>query len=71
MNIKGLQEKLGVSDEQLDNLRRLRIQAEMQKAFMMTNVWRAGGNIHGVDETGTQKRRAKNKAAKKARRKNR
>jgi len=71
LEIFGLKEKLGVTDEQLDNLRALRVQAEMQKAMLMLNIWRQGGNIHGVNEKATWKRRKKNKAAKKARRKNR
>lgn len=69
--IKGLKEKLGVTDEQLDHLRELRIKTEMQQASMMMNIWRVGGNIHGVDEKGTSKRRAANKRARKARRANR
>lgn len=71
MEIRGLKEKLGVTDDQLDNLRALRIQSEMQQAFMMMNIWKRGGNIHGVDEKATRKRRAKNKAARKARKANR
>ena len=71
MEIRGLKEKLGVSDEQLDNLRKLRIQAEAQQAFMMMAIWKNGGNIHGVDEVATAKRRKANKAARKQRKANR
>lgn len=71
MEIKGLKEKLGVSDEQLDNLRKLKVQAEMQQALMMMVVWKTGGNIHGVNESETAKRRKANKAARKARKANR
>jgi len=66
--IKGLKEKLGVTDAQLDNLRELRLKTEMQQATMMINVWKNGGNIHGVNEEETAKRRKKNKIARKARR---
>lgn len=68
MEIKGLKEKLGVTDGQLDNLRKLRVQAETQRAFMMMTIWRKGGNIHSVNEKETAKRRKANKAARKARR---
>ena len=69
--ITGLQEKLGVSDEQLDNLRALRIQTEMREALMMMNIWRKGGNIHGVNQKETAKRRKANKVARKQRKVNR
>ena len=68
LEIKGLKEKLGVTDEQLDNLRELRIATQTREAFLMMNVWRRGGNIHRVNESATATRRKKNKAAKKARR---
>jgi hypothetical protein len=71
LEIKGLKEKLGVSDEQINNLRELRIQAEAQKAFMMLTIWNKGGNIHGVDKKATSKRRKANKRARKARHGNR
>jgi hypothetical protein len=67
LEIKGLKEKLGVTDEQLNHLRELRIQAEAQKAAMMLAIWSRGGNIHNVNETETNKRRKKNKVARKAR----
>lgn len=69
--IKGLKEKLGVTDEQLDNLRELRVATQMREAMLMMNIWRRGGNVHGINESETAKRRAKNKAAKKARKANR
>ncbi len=71
LEIKGLQDKLGVSDEQINNLRDLRIRTELHQATMMMSVWRRGGNIHGVNEKETTKRRKKNKEARKARRGNR
>lgn len=71
LSIKGLREKLGVSDEQLDSLRKLRVQAEMQEATMMMVIWRSGGNIHGANKTKTTKRRKANKVARKQRRENR
>lgn len=71
MEINGLKEKLGVTDDQLNHLRELRIQAEAQKAFMMMTIWKQGGNIHGVSEKDTAKRRKKNKAARKQRKMNR
>lgn len=71
LEIKGLKEKLGVTDDQLDNLRALRIESEMREALMMMAIWKRGGNIHGVNEKETAKRRANNKAARKQRRVNR
>lgn len=70
LEIKGLKEKLGVTDDQLDNLRELKVATQMREAFLMMTVWRKGGNIHGVNESATENRRKKNKAAKKARRAN-
>lgn len=71
MEIKGLKEKLGVTEDQINNLRTLRVQAEVQKAVMMMVIWRKGGNIHGVNEKETAKRRKANKVARKQRRENR
>jgi len=68
LEIKGLKEKLGVTDEQLDNLRELKVATQSREAFLMMTIWRKGGNIHGVNESATEKRRKKNKAARKARR---
>ena len=70
MEFKGLKEKLGVTDEQLDNLRALRVESEMREALMMMTIWKRGGNIHAVDESATRKRRAKNKIARKQRKLN-
>jgi hypothetical protein len=71
LEIKGLKEKLGVTDDQLDDLRKLKVQAEAQQAFLMLTIWRKGGNIHRVDEKATAKRRKSNKVARKQRRVNR
>jgi hypothetical protein len=71
MEIKGLRETLGVSDEQFQHLADLRIQAEQKVARMMIHVMRKGGNIHGVDHAATAKRRKANKEAKNSRRINR
>lgn len=70
MEIKGLKEKLGVTEDQLDNLRALKIQAESQQAFMMLSIWKKGGNLHGVDHEATAKRRKANKVARKQRKQN-
>lgn len=67
MEIKGLAEKLGLSEDQKEKLNRMRVQT-----YVMTlNVLRNGGNLHGVNDKETRKRRAANKNARKARRKNR
>jgi len=71
VEIKGLKEKLGVSDDQLDNLRQLRIATEMRQAMLMMNVWKRGGNIHSSDPKTVASNRKKNKAAKKSRKVNR
>lgn len=71
MEIKGLKEKLGVTDDQLNELRKLKIQAEAQQAFMMMTIWRKGGNIHGDNKKETSKRRKANKVARKQRKLNR
>lgn len=71
MEFKGLKEKLGVTDAQLDNLRDLRVATQMREAMLMMKLWKRGGNVHGVNESETAKRRQKNKAASKARKANR
>lgn len=71
MEIKGLKEKLGVTDEQLDHLRDLRVSTEMRAATLMTNIWRRGGTIHKSNPETVARNRKKNKAARKARRVNR
>lgn len=71
LEIKGLQEKLGVTEDQLDKLRSLRIATEMQKALLYTNIWRHGGNVHGTgDPVEKGKRRKANKLARKQRKNN-
>lgn len=70
MEIKGLNEKLGLTDEQFQNLRDLRIRTEMHIATMMLNVMKRGGNIHGVNHEATAKRRKANKVARKQRKAN-
>jgi hypothetical protein len=71
MEIKGLKEKLGVTDEQIDHLRDLRIATEMRQAMLMMNIWKRGGNIHSSNPETVASNRKKNKAARKARRANR
>lgn len=72
MEIKGLKEKLGVTESQLDNLRRLRVQSEMRQALMMFVVWKRRGNIHGVPTDAViAKRRKANRVARKQRKINR
>jgi hypothetical protein len=71
MEIKGLTEKLGISEDQLDNLRQLRIATEMRQAMLMVNVWKRGGNIHRSNPETVAKNRKKNKAARKTRKANR
>lgn len=71
MEIKGLRESLGVTDEQFKNLADLRLRAETHIATMMLNVMRTGGNIHGTNYAETAKRRKANKIARRQRRVNR
>lgn len=72
MEIKGLQEKLGVTDEQFDRLRELRVAAELRTAQLYTNVWRRGGTLHNSgDPVEKAKRRKANKVASKQRKANR
>lgn len=71
MEIKGLKETLGVTDDQFQHLADLRIAAQMHVATMMMNVMKRGGNIHGVNHAATAKRRKANKVARNQRKKNR
>jgi hypothetical protein len=71
MEIKGLKESLGVTDEQLDHLRQLRVRTEMQQATLMLNIWKRGGNLHNSNPETVARNRKKNKVARKARKANR
>ncbi len=66
MEIKGLIEKLGLTGEQLERFYRMKVQT----AVMTMNVIAKGGNIHGVNRTAAEKRHAKNKLARKQRKRN-
>lgn len=69
MEIKGLN-KLGVTDEEMEHLKDLRVRTEQHIATMMINVMRRGGNLHGSDPVATAKRRKANKVARKQRKLN-
>lgn len=71
MEIKGLQDKLGITDEQIEKLKELKVRTQMQDALLMMNIWKRGGNIHNVNVPETIKRRKANKVARKQRRVNR
>ena len=71
MKIKGLLEKLGLTEEEEAKYKKMRIDAAMQSLMLHMNVVSRGGNMHGVDEVGTARRRRQNKAARKARKVNR
>jgi hypothetical protein len=71
LEIKGLREKLGVTDEQFNHLADLKLRAEKHIATMMLAVMNRGGNIHGVNAKATAKRRKANKVASKQRKRNR
>lgn len=71
MEIKGLKETLGVTDEEFQHLADLKLRTETHIATMFMRVMRSGGNIHGVNHAATAKRRAKNKVARKQRKANR
>lgn len=70
MEIKGLRESLGVTDDQFQHLKDLKARTELHIATMMMNVMRTGGNIHGADYVATAKRRKANKVARKQRKVN-
>lgn len=71
MEIKGLKETLGVTDEQFQYLEDLKIATQAHIANLYLNVMHRGGNIHGVNHDATAKRRKANKTARKQRRVNR
>jgi hypothetical protein len=72
VEIKGLRETLGVTDEQFQHLEDLKLRTQAHIATMMLNVMRRGGNIHGAgDPVEKAKRRKANKLARKQRRINR
>lgn len=71
MQIKGLAEKLGVEDAQIERLRQMRVEAAARQIQLISVVTGRGGNMHGVDRVATAKRRAKNKLARKQRKANR
>jgi len=71
LEIKGLKESLGVTDEQFENLATLKVATQMQTALLYMNIMNRGGNIHSVDHVATAKRRKANKVARKQRKINR
>lgn len=71
MEIKGLYEKLGIDQSQVDALREMKVYAAAQRLMFMTQIIGRGGNIHKVNGRATAKRRAKNKVARRQRRVNR
>jgi hypothetical protein len=71
MEIKGLKESLGVTDEEFQHLADLKLNTQMHIATMMMNVMRRGGNLHGVNHSAVAKRRKANKVARKQRKANR
>lgn len=70
MQIKGLYEKLGIEQSEVDKLREMRVQTASQRLMFMTKIVGSGGNIHRIDHKATAKRRAKNKVARQQRRVN-
>lgn len=71
MEIRGLADKLGVTDDQLNHLRKLKVESEARIAQLYMSIWRRGGNLHGTNEKATAKRRKANKVARAQRKKNR
>ena len=71
MEIKGLLEVLGLSQSDVDRLRQLRIEAAAERLRFLSVVISKGGNIHGVNRSATEKRRARNKVARAQRKVNR
>lgn len=71
MEIKGIYEKLGIDQSEVDKLREMRVDTAAQRLMFMTKIMAGGGNIHRVDHQATAKRRAANKVARRQRRVNR
>jgi hypothetical protein len=71
MEIKGLRERLNLTDEQTKKFLEMKAQFGMRMLVMMSKVVGSGGNIHRVNKAATAKRRAKNKLARKQRKANR
>lgn len=71
MNIKGLYEKLGIDESQVEALRQLKLDTAGQRLMFMTKIVGNGGNIHRIDHKATEKRRTANKVARRQRRVNR
>ena len=67
-SIKGLIETLGEQGKiDVDRFRAMQVRS----AMMISRVIAGGGNIHGINEDAADRRHRANKAARKARRKNR
>ena len=71
MRIKGLLEKLGVPEEQIATLERMRLARAVRELQYLAACRAAGiSPYHGVDRAATQKRRAKNKVGRASRKTN-
>lgn len=67
MEIKGLYEALGISKEETDALRSMKIDAAAQRVMFYSRIVATGGTIHRTHADRRAKNRADNKAARKAR----
>lgn len=70
MEIKGLRESLGVTDEQFKHLEDLKVRTQQHIAVLYMNIMKRGGNIHSYDPAKKAKNRAANKVARKQRKRN-
>ena len=71
INFKELYEQLGITEEEMDELRKKRVENGMRLLKVYMLIRSRGGNIHGVNHQATAKRRAANKVARQQRRRNR
>lgn len=69
--IKGLFEALGVSEEQMNEIRSMRAENGMRLLAMYNTVVQKGGTIHSFDPKVKAKNRAANKRARAQRKLNR
>lgn len=71
VNFKELYEQLGITEEEIDALRRKRAENGVRLLNTYSLIVSRGGNIHGINEKATAKRRAANKRARQQRKRNR
>lgn len=69
MKITGLIEALGIPESEADKLRDMKYEAAMRQLWFASTMTKLGKPfMHGVNRAATARRRAANRAARKARR---